>query len=185
MNKKIWLVCIISIIIFGVVIAFVLVKQHRAHQQTAIRKVAIRKFSSAAPAGPPDPAWANNDLCMAVYNDNLGKLKELLDAHPEELNQGFGAAHSTLLHLAARYGTPDIAEELLQRGADINARTLQGHTPLFDAVDRSHIMMVTALLNHGADMSIPDEKGRTPLQLAITGGHTGSTALLRQHGATK
>jgi RNA polymerase sigma factor (sigma-70 family) len=143
------------------------------------------QFLPTVTGDAPDPDWATNALYMAVYNGNLAKVQELLDARPEALNQGVGAAQATPLHIAACYGRRAISEELLQRGADINARTAHGHTPLLDAIDRSHISVVTALLEHGADVNIPDDTGTTPLQLAIAGNHTGSLTLLQQHGAIK
>ena len=181
MNGKTKVAILIACLLcIGSAVGILISSKLRARPQPVVKKAV---FNSAAPAGPPDPSWSDNELCMAVYDDNLQKFKQLLDAQPDALNQGFGTLHSTLLHLAARYGTPDIARELLQRGADINARTTQGHTPLFDAIDRSHIMMVTLLLEHGADTGIPDDTGQTPLQMAIANHHTGSTALLQKYGA--
>jgi hypothetical protein len=51
---------------------------------------------------------------------------------------------ASLLHVAAEYGNAEVAEVLVELGADVNARAavneygLNGHTPLFHTVSSSH-----------------------------------------------
>jgi hypothetical protein len=61
-------------------------------------------------------------------------------AHPPHEAMGTPVDGGTLLHLAVYWDEYDMAEWLLERGADVNARTtiepdgFGGHTPLFNAV---------------------------------------------------
>jgi len=71
------------------------------------------------------------------------------------------------LHMAAEYGEPEIAEMLLDNGADINARGSHGLTALQIASEESEDQIVTLLLDRGAMADPQDQGNRTALQLAL------------------
>lgn len=52
---------------------------------------------------------------------------------------------------------------LLENGADINARALQGETPLMVAASRHNMVAMRVLLQKGANVEIRDKAGRTVL----------------------
>ena len=58
------------------------------------------------------------------------------------------------------------ARALLDRGADINHRSLSGATPLMAAVMAHRKRMISLLLDHGAKADIADQNGVTPLSAA-------------------
>ncbi|HWC58352.1 MAG TPA: ankyrin repeat domain-containing protein [Verrucomicrobiae bacterium] len=98
-----------------------------------------------------------------------------------EVNQ-CNANNDTLLHLAAANGCEDVAKLLLARGAHINAKDLQGYTPLHLAVDgdcdttvqdgkpATGLPMVKLLIEAGADESARDEDGEIPRDTAVAYG---------------
>lgn len=72
---------------------------------------------------------------------------------------------------------------MLDRGANVNARSKHGKTPLMMAADHGHTEIVSLLLNAGADMEARDEYGFTALASAGQGGHAEVVSLLRKRGA--
>lgn len=157
---------------------------------------------------------------LDILRGCLDHLAGHLDADPglvhkrfPELDFGVTAARrltlrgTTLLHVAAEYGSVEAATLLLDRGADVNARAfvdqegIGGQTPIFHAVTQFFdwgLPVAQLLLNRGANLSVrvklpghyerPDEVVEcTPLGYAMLfpGGEkpTGSVALLRERGA--
>ena len=85
----------------------------------------------------------------------------------------------TPLHFAA---TKEIAELLINEGADVNAKD-KGWTPLYHAAWRGHKEVAELLIAKGADVNMKDVEGVTPLHLAADRGHTEVVELLITKGA--
>jgi uncharacterized protein len=90
----------------------------------------------------------------------------------------------TALHAALANRHIDMAEELIQRGADVNAAQPQGFRPLHTAAFHGMVDMVRMLLANGADPSAQTNESVTPLDLAVQRGHMGIAELLRARSAT-
>ncbi|KAJ5610667.1 hypothetical protein N7510_007386 [Penicillium lagena] len=72
----------------------------------------------------------------------------------------------TLLHEQARYSfSIALASKLLEQGANIEARTSQGHTPLQYAAMSGNKVMFYYLLNRGAKIDVETAKGETLLHM--------------------
>ena len=120
----------------------------------------------------------------ALVNYNLPKFKQLLDAHPEIINQRYSKDITTLLNSAAYWGRVEAVEELLNRKADVNAKNIYGHTPLYYCIDHNGTKEIAQmLLDHGADFTIANSDGKTPLKVAIAKNRQDMVDLLRQRGA--
>ena len=76
-----------------------------------------------------------------------------------------------------------VAMLLIDRGADVNARAVDGSTPLFYAAEADRAAMMRLLIDRGADPNIPGRKGLRPLAAAAYTGSAGSVELLLKHGA--
>lgn len=90
----------------------------------------------------------------------------------------------TALHTACMQKESELAGRiitiLLQNGADANAVTHMGATPLMNAVEADNTAAVKILLSHGADPRIRNIKGKTALDLAVSGGkNSGIITLLK------
>jgi ankyrin repeat protein len=73
-----------------------------------------------------------------------------------------------------------IAEALLAKGANPNAKQQAGVTPLHQAAHNGHAEMVELLLAHGADTHARTDDGRSPLAMAIETGKREVIDLLRE-----
>jgi ankyrin len=59
--------------------------------------------------------------------------------------------------VASRSGNPEVVEQLLAKGANVNARAARGQTALMWAVAQKHPAVVKVLLAHGADVHARSE----------------------------
>jgi hypothetical protein len=73
-------------------------------------------------------------------------------------------------------------EELLHGGANIDAVSMEGKTPLILASERGQSRVVDWLLSHGADYNISDIDGRNPFFHAADNGHLDVLHQLRRAG---
>ena len=87
-------------------------------------------------------------LMDAIRHDDLDKARALLRDHGElaAFKDGNGV---TALHGAAFLGFPDMVELLLTNNADVNARDVQGETPLLAAKMARHRDVAGLLIEHG------------------------------------
>jgi len=76
----------------------------------------------------------------------------------------------TALHVAAENRSkPDddsLVVQLIEAGADVNAATSDGTTPLMEAVSAAKVNKVRALLRSGARADLKDARGRTAMAYA-------------------
>jgi hypothetical protein len=77
-----------------------------------------------------------------------------------------GVKHCTALHMAARRGNEEVAQALLDCGANIEAGDSLRETPLRRAVNCNKIRVASLLLSKGADVHCVGSKSLTPLTAA-------------------
>ena len=88
---------------------------------------------------------------------------------------------------AAYEGHTETVKALLEAGADVNAKIVEGEfkgaTALFWAAGKGHTEIVQVLIAKGADVNAKGVKGWTALMLAAENRHTEIVSLLKQAGA--
>ena len=89
----------------------------------------------------------------------------------------------TPLYHAVIYDHKETVELLIAKGADVNARTGNGFTPLHWGSDNKEIAEL--LIAEGADVNTKDAAGMTPLDFTIIYNHPETADLLRKHGGKK
>lgn len=109
--------------------------------------------------------------------------RTLDDGLPVDVRDEFGR---TLLMIACRQGGLPQVELLIERGADVNARSPAGTTPIMYAKTAAFANGSTAilslLLRRGADINAVDNHGLTALQYT-TRNSSDLIIFLKQHGA--
>jgi ankyrin repeat protein len=115
------------------------------------------------------------------------EARDRIDADP---GQVVAYSHDgwTALHLAAFFGHRDLARLLLDRGADVNARSrsdrfARQNTPLHAAAANSQAEVAALLVERGADVNARDGSGFTPLALAANSRNDLLMILLLEKGA--
>ncbi len=73
----------------------------------------------------------------------------------------------SLLHEAARYGDLTAMTFLIEKGADLNSRADDGHTPLHVAAAQNQAEAIRLLAQHKAEVNAADKIGDTPLHFAV------------------
>ena len=92
-----------------------------------------------------------------------------------------GCGPSVDIHQAAGEGNIEAVKQAIDDGADVNAKTDDGGTPLHYAADGGHMEVAELLIAKGADVNADDEW--TPLHFAAHWGHKEIAELLINKGA--
>ncbi|MEW6360076.1 MAG: ankyrin repeat domain-containing protein [Planctomycetota bacterium] len=78
----------------------------------------------------------------------------------------------------------DVVKLLIERGANVNAKSSEGQTPLHFAARWNSRDAAILLISKGAEVNARDTCGRTPLDLAkVEMGKKAVAVVLRKHGA--
>ena len=78
-------------------------------------------------------------------------------------------------------GKLELVKELVAEGANIDAASRNGYTPLHRASQSGHKDIVEFLLSKGANSTIESKDNQTALKLAVQNGHNDIAEILKQH----
>ena len=106
-----------------------------------------------------------------ITESKVNKIQELIRSNGNLNAQD--AEGNTVLLLAARGGHLEIAQTLIDAGADVNLPNEHGNTALLLAASRRDpLRLINLLIDAGADVNHPNEGGNTALTLgSIAWGH--------------
>jgi ankyrin repeat protein len=90
--------------------------------------------------------------------------------------------NKSLLEAAERGSVEDV-EDLLEKGADVNAKDEFERTPLMLSALEGHAEVATLLVEAGADVNATAKYGQTALQFAEEQGNEEIAGILRAAGA--
>ena len=127
-------------------------------------------------------AGTDTRLADAAQQGDKAAVRSLLKQHADiNAAQGDG---TTALHWAAYRDDLEMAQLLLQSGADVKAATREGAiTPLFMACTNGSASMIEALVKGGASVNTTKTNGTTPLMTAAASEIAAAVKLLLDHGA--
>ena len=116
------------------------------------------KPSSSKPIDPIYSILKENKIDEAIEYVRTGKLKPI-DCEDEH--------GTTPLQYAAFRGHYDLCKLLIERGANVNAKSHdQGYSALMFAAISNHVQVVRLLLDYDADPDYTNTIGRTAAQMA-------------------
>ncbi len=99
--------------------------------------------------------------------DIKGMVRSLLEAGAHhEIDAEDPATGETALLKVVRIQDLASAERLLEAGADIDYRDMQGFTPLMRSVETGYLKMAEALIGRGADIAVTNFAGLSALDIA-------------------
>ena len=87
------------------------------------------------------------------------------------------------IHKAANEGNIEAVKQHLASGADVNAKTDEGFTPLHFAANEGHKEIAELLIANSAEVNAKDDDERTPLHFVAVGGHKEIAELLINNDA--
>jgi ankyrin repeat protein len=157
----------------------------------------IRRLLSVGADVNAKNAYDETPLHWACVKGHVQVFKELLEHGAD--GDAKDNEESTPLHCACANGRVAVVNELLsptdsngtstsilgkrksRAGANIEAKTNQGNTPLHFASGQGHLVVVKALLSGGADILAANIAGRLPIHIAVDKGKSKVAKCLLQH----
>ncbi len=146
----------------------------------------------------------SNVLCDAVRNGDLRAVKKQL-ANGADINAEDNEFGVTALSWATLRGDTAIAQFLIAKGADVNAKNRDGSTPLHSAAFLGRTEIAKLLIQRGADVNPKNYRGETLIDVSmvdwettafiagllqinveagqVKAGRTKVVKILRQHGS--
>lgn len=130
-------------------------------------------------------------LVRAVFAGDAAKVKALLGSggNPNTVLEDIdGDTVEYPMHWAAQNGNCAVLRALIEGGADVNSRDLEGKTPiscLCTLRSEADLSLCIQILTHaGADVDAADDEGYRPLHLAAIWGNATYAKLLLERKAS-
>jgi ankyrin repeat protein len=120
---------------------------------------------------------------VAALRGRHFQVAELLRQHGADVDVRDWFQRDSVLSEACRHGVRclDIAQWLLNRGADVNSLDYRDRALLLNAADEGQLQVLEMLIEHNADIHIRTDGGVSPLHVAI--GNIDIMQVLLGHGA--
>ena len=135
-------------------------------------------------------------LCSACYNGKIDVVKYIVEQHYPDIHASprIGYEYTSPIRSAIEYGSLELVEYLLSKGADPNTRDNVNFDPQFRgcfdydfclclAIELNHVDIVECLLQNGANLHIFHTDDEYVLCKAVKLGYIGMVKCLLRWGA--
>ena len=136
------------------VAGFVLLSAMRANQTEIVTRI-FDQFEFDQSSSP-----ASSALPLAASQGDIDVVRALLARNAPSVSL------DRALWAAFEHGNEEIADVLLQHGADVDSTPERGLTSLMIAARQYNLEALQVLLHHGADLELTDRRGQTALMHA-------------------
>lgn len=158
-------------------------ERHKKSRKSNLIDGCIEAKLCLARLGKPKRSWdkyTQLTLSRAVTIGNIGRAQACIDSGADVNSnlEGFPP-----LCTAANSGQTEIAEFLLDKGADVDAVTEDGRSALMIASVKGATDLVDLLCRRGADVDHQTPGGKNALMEACESGNVGVVSLLLENGA--
>ncbi len=123
-----------------------------------------------------DLSKSDNPECSANVNQSDDKECSLSINKP-------GCENVTAFCRATYYKYWEIAEILVQAGADVHCKDINGYQPIHNAAEYGHTGMIKLLVEAGSDVNSKGKNGDQAIHLAARYGHMEIMEVLLEYGA--
>ena len=115
----------------------------------------------------------NGDTCLtlASYFGHTETVRYLVTVPEVDVNH-LTDDNFTALHFAGQGNYPEVVEVLIDAGADIEAKDVEGSSPLHRACREGALDAAKLLVKAGAGVCVTNNQGDTCLMYAVYWGHT-------------
>ncbi|MGD2033553.1 MAG: ankyrin repeat domain-containing protein, partial [Bacteroidales bacterium] len=120
-------------------------------------------------------------LADFAWNGNMDAIRKLVDENNDLVNVRL-QNEETMLTIAAWNGNYDLAEYLVSKKANVNARNDWQNTPLHNAAQKGYNDIIALLLDNGANVNARGTNGNTSLFFAVVNKHPESVKILQKAG---
>lgn len=127
------------------------------------------------------PKYSASGLINEINNGDLEKVKEYINSG-FSVNGDFNGI--PFLHEALYCGKYNIAKYLIDNGANVDIKDLEGNTALYVLSHLNNASGVSFLLRYGANPDIKCIYGDTPLHISCLDGNDDIFKILLENGAT-
>ncbi len=110
-----------------------------------------------------------NALAFTTFFGRIEESRALmsLGANPNQsLNDNL-----SVLHIAANEGKQSLCSSFLKNGANVNAQTTKGCTPMMSACENGHLDTVKVMLQYKPNIMLLDAEKNTCLDYGLKNGH--------------
>lgn len=111
------------------------------------------------------------DIIELFWNGSSAAVADALQADPAQAKAVQNPPGWSLLHIASFVDRDDIIQQVINLGADVDARNELSATPLHYAVNEGRLELAEILLRNGADPMAKSVDGATPLEWVSPGRH--------------